>query len=79
MKFKTLFMSDEENTAIFFICHSFLKPFIKGNNFAVRNGEKFNFDHHFAFLTIMTASVSARRKDHFEKNVVQNGPFVQIL
>ena len=27
----------------------FLKPFIKGKHFAVRNRGKFDFDHHFAF------------------------------
>ena len=47
MEFKTLFMSNEEKHTIILSCHfNLLKPFMKGKRGI------FDFDYHFAFLTI---------------------------
>ena len=51
----------------------FLKPFIKGKHFAVRNRGKFDFDHHFAFWIIFDSSIGSFFLS------VQNGPSAQIL
>ena len=60
--------------SLIFITSDIFKPFIKGNNFAVWERDKFDFGHHFAFLTIFLNWANMKsQKPKFGRNTARTG------